>query len=110
MYLQGLPTSSVPLGKYSMKHELASQSASTRAEHTPVTNCLLSFFLVKLHLELWSSPFQQGTAERPHTKPQICANAVDDYVSLQQNENKNISSQTSKMHLPASSQDTKRTA
>lgn len=106
MYLQGLPTSSVPLRKHSMKHERAIQSVSFRADHTSVTSHLLSFLLVKLHLELWSSLFQQGTAERPHAKLQICANAIDDNVRLQQNESKNIYSQTSKLHLPASSQGT----
>lgn len=93
LYLQRLSFSSVPPRKYSMKHKLASQSISTGAEHIHLPRCISLYFLVKLCMEFWSSLFQQGFAKRPYTKLQICANAVDDNIRLQQNHNKNIYNQ-----------------
>lgn len=99
MYLQGLSFSSIPHGKYGMKHGLAGQRTSTGAEHTALTSNLSLLFIVKLYLELWSSLFQQGFAKRPHAKLQICANTVDNNIRLQQNSNKNTCSQTSSKNM-----------
>lgn len=105
MYLQGLSFSSVPPRKYSMKHELASQSTSTGTEHIHLPIYMSLFFLVKLCMEFWSSLFQQGFAKRPYTKLQICANAVDNNIRLQQNHNRNIYNQERSGHpLPVNAE------